>query len=551
MQFKDDQTISCEVLVIGGGGAGLRAAIEAREQGAEVIVVSKSRVGYASNTYISKAIFAATGLGESLDNPSAHLRDTIISGRFINDQDLAAAMTREAPAQVAFLENCGVQFDKKGGTIRISRVPGHTHPRHVNAPSHVGRDFVPPLRNYARKIGVRFVDKTIITKLFVQNDSIAAATGVTEDGCFLTIAANCTVLASGGYAQAFLHTNNAPGITGDGQALAFGLGVPLKDMEFVQFYPTAIGKTGSKTILYEAFLQHSDALLINAKGEDIIAKHGLTDPMLITRDRLARTIMQEVLEGTDEDGSVIMDLTPVPEEMAIQMRSLLPSGWSTGRRKFIVSPTVHFCMGGVIIDTDAETSVPGLFAAGEVCAGVHGANRLGGNSLSEVFGMGAMAGKRAAERCGSLGPPEIRRQGIDNEKNRLISCFSSDGEDLKSLGRTLKVIMWNKAGVVRDSRGLQKALEQIDELKSPGLKVKITNVGGLMRYIEYQNLLLLSEMVCRAALLRAESRGSHYRTDYPEEDNDNWLKNIVIHGDLQEMCFESVPVLLSRISPAV
>lgn len=542
MQFKDDQTIACEILVIGGGGAGLRAAIEAKEQGADVVVISKSRVGYANNTFISKASFAATGLGDPRDDQSVHLRDTVIGGRFINDQTLVAVMAREAAAQVSFLEKCGVHFTKKEDTIQVSRVPGHSYARHIRATTRSGRDFVLPLREYARRIGVRFLDRIIVTRLFSRDNRIVAATGVAQDGCFLKLVANCTILASGGFAQVYLHTNNAPGITGDGQALAFGLGVPLKDMEFIQFYPTAMGKFGSRVLLYEAFVMEAGALLKNARGENILAKHGLSDPMLITRDRLARSIFGEISEGLDVDGGVIMDLSPVSEERASRLRPLLPSGWSTGKKEFIVSPTVHFCMGGVIIDESAETPLAGLFAAGEVTAGMHGANRLGGNSLSEVFGMGTIAGRKATERCGELGRPEIPRQEIADEKARLRSCFSSKGQDPRGLVRSLKEAMWNKAGIVRQRSGLEDALGQIEELKSPDLKVRINNPDELVRYLELQNMFLLSEMICRAALLRTESRGSHYRSDHPEEDNASWLKNIVIRRVDQGMRLESVPV---------
>jgi fumarate reductase (CoM/CoB) subunit A len=549
VRFKDDQSVVCDVLVIGGGGAGLRAAIAAREQGGDVVLISKSRVGYANNTYISMATFAATGLGGPDDDRGAHVKDTVIGGRFLNDQKLVEAMTREIKPQVAFLEKCGVRFSMKGGRIQVYSVPGHSHARHVHAPSRVGRDLVLPLREHARKIGVRFVERTIVTRLFARNGLVAGATGVSGDGTFLAFEAKCIILASGGYAQTFLNNNNAPGITGDGHALAFQLGVRLKDMEFVQFYPTALDRTGRSILLYESLIVRAGGMLLNARGEDIIEKHGLKDPLVLTRDRLARSIMMEIQEGLDEQGGVIMDLGPVSGDMEEQLRPLLPPAWSAGKRKYIVSPTVHFCMGGVCIDENGETSVAGLFSTGELSAGVHGANRLGGNSLSEVFGMGAMSGRKAAERQKTLGAPEIPSKERGEEKGRLEALFSEEGEDFKGLERELKEVMWQRAGVVRNRRGLEEALERIENLLSPGRRTRIASFGDLKRYLEYRNLLLVSEMVCRASLLREETRGSHYRTDYPAEDNVNWLRNIEIRSDLQGMRLEPVPVNMSRISP--
>jgi fumarate reductase (CoM/CoB) subunit A len=543
MGLKDHNTASCDVLVIGGGGSGLRAAIEAKRRGVDVVVVSKSRVGYGNNTFISKGTFAAAaGWGDSRDNPDVHLKDSVIGGRFINDQKLLKLVTQGAVSQVEFLQRCGVKFYEQGGRIGVVHTPGHSYPRHVRGRDRSGRDFIIPLRAYAERIGVRFMDRAFITRLISSGGRIAGATGIARDGTFSTFSASSIVLSTGGFAGTYLHNNNAAGITGDGHALAFELGVPLKDMEFVQFYPTALGALGSRLFLYEAFIFQAGAVLRNALGDDIIAKYGLNDPMAMTRDRLTRAIMQEILEGRGISGGVIVDLSRVPKQELTALRHLLPAPSTPGEVELIVSPTAHFCMGGISIDENAETSVPGLFAAGEVCAGVHGANRLGGNALSEVFVMGGVAGERAAQKALESDQADLPEKEVLGEKERLESLLSVEGVDLGEIRRDLKDVMWRKAGIIREKKGLEGALERNEEIAASLKEVRVRDYGGLRRYLEFKNMLLLSEMVCRAALLRTESRGAHYRTDYPEEDNGNWLKNILIRKEGKKMRLTAVTV---------
>ncbi|MCK4988610.1 MAG: FAD-binding protein, partial [Desulfobacterales bacterium] len=235
MKLNKLHVVSCDVLVIGGGGAGLRAAIEARETGADVLLVSKARAGYANNTIISKATFAVPdGWSDPRDNPEVYLKDAVIGGRFINDQHLVAAVAKEAGPQMSFLEKCGVKFLESEGHKLAIHAPGHSYPRHVRARGREGRGLALPLIKCARENGVRFADSVFITRLLTSKAGrIAAAAGITRDGKFLAFVSKCFVLATGGFAQIFLQTNNAPGICGDGLALAFEIGAPLKDMEFV------------------------------------------------------------------------------------------------------------------------------------------------------------------------------------------------------------------------------------------------------------------------------------------------------------------------------
>ncbi|MCP4576219.1 MAG: FAD-binding protein [Deltaproteobacteria bacterium] len=545
MKFDGINRVSCDVLVIGGGGAGLRAAIEARQAGADVLLVSKAKVGYANNTYIAKAIIAASGWGDPHDGSRIHLEDTIKGGRFLNDPELVIAMVKEAKAEISFLEKCGVAFAKKEGCFETEHIAGHRFPRHVRGEHRTGSDLILPLKQYAEKMGVRFVHRVFITRLFASGDRIAAASGVSHDGRFLVFTTGSVILATGGFGQVYQHTNNAAGITGDGQALALHLGLPLKDMEFVQFYPTATGRFGNRLILSEILVMVEGARLKNSKGEDIVLKHGFKDPMQLTRDRLAQAIMRELLAGNDVDGGVIMDLSPIAEERLIPLASLLPSAWHADQKTLIVSPTTHFCMGGIMIDKNAETPLPGLFAAGETTAGVHGANRLGGNALCEVFTFGSIAGKKAAVKAKEMGPVNAPGEMIKHEKARLESRFSGNGVDTKVLGRSLKQIMWFKTGILRDSEGLSEALKTISDIRSEAVEARVAKISDLIRFLELENMLLLSETVCQAALLRTESRGSHYRTDCPEEDNAHWLKNIAAKKEAGGIRLETVPNLKS------
>lgn len=316
----------------------------------------------------------------------------------------------------------------------------------------------------------------------------------------------------------------------------------MKDVEFVQYYPTALGRLGNRTILYEAFVIRGGALLKNARGEDIRVKHGLTDPGAVTRDRLARALMTEILEGLDVNGGVIMDISPVPERIIDGLRFMLPAGWRPDQQELIVSPTTHFCMGGVVINERTETALPGLFAAGEVSAGVHGANRLAGNALTEVFALGETAGQAAALRAREAGPPNGPPAEADEERSRLESLSSPEGTKVKVLTRSLKEVMWSKAGIVRHEKGLKEARARIEELAFLSQRAEVTEPVHLIRCLELKNMLLLAEMVCRAGLMRTETRGSHYRQDFPEEDNTDWLKNIFIRKAGAGMSLEPVPV---------
>lgn len=519
MILTGPEFIDCDVLVVGSGGAGLCAAIEAELAGADVYLASKSPVGLGNNTAISKASVPAAGSGDKRDSPEAHLRDTLTSGRFMNDKALAEKICREAIYVVPSLENYGVHFQKMGNEFITHKVPGHSYKRHLAAGNRArGADLTLPLKGYAAGNGVHFIERYFISQLSASNNGMLA-TGINREGKVIAIQAGAVVLATGGYGNMYLYCDNAAGSTGDGVALAFNLGVPLRDMEFVQFYPTAIS-SGRYMIAYESFVAFYGAPIKNKLGENIIKKYGLDDPLVMTRDKLSQAIMKEIIEGRDVDGGVIMDLSAINDEERerARRRAILPESVADNK-EFIVTPTSHFTMGGITIDACCRTSVPGLFACGEVTGGAHGANRLAGNALAEIFVMGKEAGKNAAQMALSSPRRKPDSSAASAEKKLLESLLEGqDDAKLRELIKAFKETMWCNVGIIRNQNGLKSALKKIDEIKSASTQIRVTDMKNLISLLEFNNMLLLAEAVAQSSLQRTETRGAHYREDYPQED---------------------------------
>lgn len=541
MMLSGPEYIDCDVLIIGGGGAGLRAAIEARQAGVSVLLVSKSQVGLGNNTALSMAAFPAAGSGDEHDSPESHLQDTLKAGCFINDVRLAEKISRGIVEEVRFLEKFGVSFQKKGNNFVTEKVPGHTYSRHVLGMRRHGTDFTLPLKEYASSIGVRFVEMVSISRLLTKGKGISAI-GIDKGGCLLVFQARAVVMATGGFGQLYFHTNNAVGTTGDGIALAFNLGVPLRDMEFVQFYPTAIA--GIRLFPYEIFVFLHGAILKNRFGEDVLKKYGLNDPMAMTRDRLTRAIMREILEERDVEGGIIVDLAPVPKEGMMRHQRLLPAA-NPGKKKFVVFPTAHFSIGGIATDENAHTSVPALFACGEISAGAHGANRLAGNALAEVFVMGHTAGQNAAITALGVRQEKPDLAEVAAEKKRLESFLGDQQENIADVIRSLKETMWFQVGIIRNKSGLDKALVKISEIRLLAQRVRATSIKELGRQLELDNMLLLAELVTKAAIERTESRGAHYREDYPCE-NPEWCASLFITNRNGKTALEKRPCELQE-----
>ncbi|MDD3655093.1 MAG: FAD-binding protein, partial [Desulfotomaculaceae bacterium] len=334
----------------------------------------------------------------------------------------------------------------------------------------------------------------------------------------------------GGAGQIYSQTNNAPGSTGDGYALAYRVGVPLIDMEFVQYYPTCLVKSSlvKVMVIYELLVYWGGARLLNSLGEDIALLYGLKDPSTMTRDALTLAISKEIKEGRGVNGGVWMDLSTIPEDKIKHLQKFIPKGLE--RDRFLVAPVAHFFMGGLLVNEQGETGIEGLYSAGEVNGGVHGANRLGGNALTEAWVYGDITGRHAAQYA----LHHKSTSGIENLQaitKDLKSHFEKSGEhSIKEVRRDLQQLLWEKVGIIRTHEGLSGLVSDLEKLKEKLSETKVSDFKELISKLETDNMLLVGKAMALSALLRKESRGAHYREDFPAEGGEQWVKNSYINS---------------------
>jgi len=540
MELKTPQTVNIDVLVVGGGAAGLKAAIEAKKHTLDVVLLSESPVGFRNNTAISGGAFAASGIWKGAgDSPEVYLRDTITAGCLINDRRLVDVMTHGATQQVYDLMQFGVNFEKQDGDLKLQYSPGHTYPRNVVGVK-AGISLTRPMREYAASIGVQFEEGVLVTKLLKVGDMVAGVLGINDNEQVLVLKAKSIILATGGAGELYLRSDNALGTTGDGYALAYEIGASLRDMDFVQFYPTALGEYARKIYDY-GLLVSQGAIIRNSLGEDILEKYSIKELKLMTRDILSRAMMIEIAENRGIGDTLALDFTGIPEEALKIVHQFTHSRYYP--EKVLVAPTAHFFMGGVEINENCETEFDGLYAAGEVCGGTHGANRIEGNALTETLVFGTIAGDRAATRASKMKQIPAPDSQVAAEVERLRDLVSHQGrENLNELQQSLKRTMWHKVGVIRNGKSLADAQREILALREQLQAVSPTDFRQLSQAIKLGNMLTVSEMVCKVALARTESRGAHYRTDYPEQNDAQWLKTIEVCCHNGEMTLRAVPV---------
>src|SRR6201984_120933 len=479
------ETHEHDVLIIGAGGAGLRAAIEALAQGARVGLVCKSLLGKAHTVMAEGGIAAAMGNVDQADDWRTHFRDTMRGGKFLNNWRMAQLHAQESPERVRELEQWGALFDRTDdGRILQRAFGGHTFKRLCHVGDRTGLELIRTLQDRGVQQGIDVFMECTISRLIKDGDRIAGAFGYWRDqGRFVAFKAKSIVIATGGIGKAWQITSNSWEYTGDGMALAYDAGAELMDMEFVQFHPTGmIWPPGVQGILVTEAVRGEGGVLRNKLGERFMERYDPKRMELSTRDVVARAIYTEVKEGRGSiHGGAYLDISHKPADyvkkklpsMYHQFKELADVDITTGPME--VGPTCHYMMGGIRVDAEtAESTLPGLFAAGEAAAGLHGANRLGGNSLSDLLVFGKRAGKGAAAHAKRSSAPSIDDAQIEQAEKELLAPFSNSGtESPYAVHRDLQEVMQNLVGIFRTDEDLKKALAELAKLKTRAAKVSV------------------------------------------------------------------------------
>jgi succinate dehydrogenase / fumarate reductase flavoprotein subunit len=548
-----------DILVIGAGGAGLRAAIAARDSGASVCVVSKSLLGKAHTVMAEGGVAAALGNVEPKDNWQLHFRDTMKSGAYINHWRMVEIFVKDMPSRIFELERWGAVFDRTPqGRVMQRAFGGHSYKRVCHIGDRTGLEMLRTLQDRTVAIGVEVFNDLIITKLLKDGDRIAGAFGYKNDtGNFVLIRANAVILATGGYGRIFKVTSNSWESTGDGVSLAYDLGAELCDMEMVQFHPTGMAYPPSaKGILATEGIRGEGGVLKNIKGERFMKNYDPEKMELSTRDKVSRAIFAEIKAGRGTDHEAVhLDIS---QKDADFIKNKLPSmyhqfmdlsGVDITKGPMEVAPTAHYAMGGIRVDPETcESNIPGLYAAGEVSNGLHGANRMGGNSMGELLVFGKRAGEQSAEYTKSIEMPNVNFPDLEAEKKRLLAPFERgpNAENPQIILGELQDTMQMNVGLIRNGDGLQTALAKIVELQGRALNVgakgnRVFNPGWNMA-ISIVSMLRVSETIVRSAIMRVESRGAHSRTDYTGPDPKLARVNIRIVKEGDGMRLTQTPV---------
>src|SRR5215218_8696248 len=576
---KKQSSRSCDVLIIGSGSAGLRAAIEAHDAGAHVLIISKSRRGDPHTVLARGGINAALGTMDPQDNWMIHAADTLREGLFIGDYDKVEVLCKSAPDAVTELVNWGARFHTEPDGRLTQRFFGaHTYRRTCFSGDWTGKEIIRVLMKQVRLRKIKFVDNVYITKLLKSTD-IEKTQGAKEKGKekeeilgamgidlkrkdIIIFKAKCVILATGGYTRVYpVSSSRIFENYGDGIALAYEAGVDLVDMEMVQFHPTGMvwPKKALGTLATEA-IRGEGGILLNSKGERFMKNYYPQRMELGPRDVVARSIYNEIVSGRGtKHGGVWLDVTHLPKAKILERLPTMYdqfkriAGVDISKEKMEVAPTAHYSMGGVKVDSKCQTDVKGLFAIGEVAGQVHGANRLGGNRLLETGVYGKIAGREAATK-------------VAREKKRTINGKSSSSiigityNNDKRLAPTLfavkqplrfciqiQQVMHENAGIIREASKLRKGIKKISELEKTfysknNVLRSHKNYENVVSTWEVRSALVVCEAVLRSASMRQESRGAHYRSDFPDRDGRKWKVNIYCRKSGREMVLFKRPV---------
>src|SRR5436309_569766 len=587
----DYQTHEHDVIVIGAGGAGLRAAIEASAAGVSVGLVCKSLLGKAHTVMAEGGIAAALANVDDRDNWKVHFADTMRGGQYVNNWRMAELHAKEAPDRVRELEAWGAMFDRtKDGRILQRNFGGHRYPRLAHVGDRTGLEMIRTLQDHGIHQGIDVHMECTVIRLLKDGSRVAGAFGYErERGRFKVFRARAIVLATGGAGRAYKITSNSWEYTGDGHTLAYDAGADLMDMEFVQFHPTGmVWPPSVRGILVTEGVRSEGGVLKNNQGrrfmfDDIPEnyrsqtaddeeegwrytqgdKSARRPPELLTRDHVSRCIVREIKSGRGTPhGGVYLDISWIKSRLpnaAEHIKKKLPSMYhqfkqladiDITREPMEVGPTTHYIMGGVRVDADTQMStVSGLFAAGECAAGINGANRLGGNSLSDLLVFGKRAGEHAAQFAKEQAEGTIDAGQIDEAARRTLEPFSrgSSGENPYQIQYALQDMMQDLVGIVRSGAEMQRALHGLEELRARASRAGISGNReynpGWHAALDLHNLLTVSEAIARSAIERRESRGGHFRDDYPDKDPAFGTFNIVVRkGRDGRMELSRVPI---------
>jgi len=544
------ETREHDVLIIGAGGAGLRAAIEALAQGASVAVVCKSLLGKAHTVMAEGGIAAAMCNVDAADGWKPHFRDTMRGGKYLNNWRMAHLHAQEAPERVTELEQWGALFDRtESGAILQRAFGGHTYKRLCHVGDRTGLEMIRTLQDRGVQLGFDVYMECTVTRLLTDAGRVVGAFAYwRENGRLIVFKAKSVVIATGGIGKAWPVTSNSWEYTGDGMTLAYEAGAELMDMEFVQFHPTGmVWPPGVQGLLVTEAVRGEGGILRNKLGERFMEKYDPKRMELSTRDVVARSIYTEVKEGRGtEHGGAYLDISHKPAEyvkkklpsMYHQFKELADVDITKGPME--VGPTCHYVMGGIRVEAEtAQSTIPGLFAAGEAAAGLHGSNRLGGNSLSDLLVFGRRAGLAAAQHAKSVSNSGVSEAQIAEAEKELLAPFSNPStESPYAVHRDLQAVMQSLVGIFRTEDDLNKAFSELEQLKARAAKASVEgsrlfNPGWHLSR-DLKSMLVCSEAVALSALARKESRGAHSRIDYPNYDA-VWEKkhNIIVNENGQ------------------
>ncbi len=555
------ETHTHDVIVIGAGGAGLRAAIEASAQGASVGLVCKSLLGKAHTVMAEGGVAAALANVDTKDDWKTHFHDTMHGGKMLNNWRMAQLHAQEAPDRVKELEHWGALFDRtKDGKIMQRAFGGHTWKRLAHVGDRTGLEMIRTLQDRGIHSGMEVYMECTITHLLKDGERISGAFGYwRESGRFVLFKTKTVIIATGGIGKAYKVTSNSWEYTGDGQALAYEAGADLIDMEFVQFHPTGmVWPPSVRGILVTEAVRGEGGLLTNRNGERFMEKYDPERMELSTRDVVARSIYTEVMEGRGSPhGGAYLDIS---HRGADYVKKKLPSMYhqfmefaeiDITKEPMEVFPTTHYIMGGIRVDADtAGSTVPGLFAAGEAAGGMHGANRLGGNSLSDLLVFGRRAGLGAAQYANELRDNALKIDDVELEKaaREMTRPFeNAEGENPYTVHQALQEAMGAYIGVFRTREKISDGIEEIQVLKDRASQLRIEGSRmfnpGWHLCKDLKSMLIVSEAIARCALQREESRGAHSRVDFPKYDDEKWGRvNSVISKENGNMKIGTSPL---------